>query len=134
MIARFFSADEYGVFNLALTILTIVLVIATLGFQNSLPREVALCRKKEPSGVNGLISTALIIVLVNSLIWTVILIFEARDIARVFGGEELSLKIMSLALPFSALIVTIVSISRGFGRVQERVYFQDIIYQAYSKN
>jgi len=41
IIAREFSKAEYGVFNLALTVLSIGLVIATLGFQNALPREVA---------------------------------------------------------------------------------------------
>lgn len=58
VIARYFSTGEYGVFNLALTVLNIALVIATLGFQNSLPREVAFYKEKEPLRVNALISTA----------------------------------------------------------------------------
>ncbi|WP_240910943.1 hypothetical protein [Thermococcus sp. MV5] len=37
IIARYFATAEYGVFNLALTILSIALVIATLGF--GLPPE-----------------------------------------------------------------------------------------------
>ena len=130
IIARYFTTSEYGVFNLALTVLNVALVIATLGFQNSLPREVAFYREKEPSRLKALISTALVIVVVNSVIWTAILILGAENIARVFDEERLvyALKIMALALPFSALIGTIISISRGFGRVRERVYFQDIVY------
>jgi len=34
VIARYFSTGEYGVFNLALTVLSIALVVATLGFQS----------------------------------------------------------------------------------------------------
>ncbi|AEK73093.1 Polysaccharide biosynthesis related protein [Thermococcus sp. 4557] len=45
IIARYFSTEEYGVFNLALTILNVALVAVMLGFSNSLPREVAFYRK-----------------------------------------------------------------------------------------
>ena len=130
VIARYFSTGEYGVFNLALTVLSIALVVATLGFQNSLPREVAFYREKEPSRVRDLISTALIIVALNSIIWTIILTLGAGNIAQIFNEERLvyALKIVAFALPFSALIGTIISISRGFGRVRERVYFQNIVY------
>ncbi|NJE26460.1 flippase [Thermococcus sp. MV5] len=130
IIARYFTTSEYGVFNLALTVLSIALVIATLGFQNALPREVAFYKEKEPSRVRDLISTALIIVVVNSLIWTAILFLEAGSISQVFDEARLAyaLKIMAFALPFSALIGTMISISRGFGRVREQVYFQNILY------
>jgi len=130
VIARYFSTGEYGVFNLALTVLSIALVIATLGFQNALPREVAFYKEREPSRVSGLISTALIIVALNSIIWTIILTLGAGNIAQVFNEERLvhALKIVAFALPFSTLIGTIVSISRGFGRVREKVYFQNMVY------
>lgn len=48
IIARYFSTGEYGVFNLALTVLSITLVVVTLGFPNSLPREIAFYKEKEP--------------------------------------------------------------------------------------
>jgi len=77
-----------------------------------------------------LISTALVIVALNSLILTIILILGAGNIAQVFNEERLvyALKIVAFALPFSALIGTIISISQGFGRVREKVYFQNIVY------
>ncbi|QDA30607.1 polysaccharide biosynthesis-like protein [Thermococcus indicus] len=67
VIARYFTTSEYGVFNLALTVLSIALVIATLGFQNALPREVAFYREREPSRVGDLVSTALVIVAVSTM-------------------------------------------------------------------
>ena len=46
-IARFFSRAESGIFSLALTISSVALVVATLGFLSSLPGEVAFYREKE---------------------------------------------------------------------------------------
>lgn len=130
VIARVFSRAEYGVFSLALTILSVLLVIATLGFPNSLPREVAFYREKEPSRIGSLILTALVIVLLTSLAVTLFLVSGSVYIAQVFNEERLiyALKIVSLALPFSALTGTFVAISQGFGRVREKVYFQNLLY------
>lgn len=131
IIARYFSTTEYGVFNLALTVLNIALVMATLGFQNALPREIAFYGEKEPSRIEGLISTALAIVALNSIILMIILIIGAKDISQIFHEVRLifALRIAAFSLPFSALTGTIISISQGFGRVKEKVYFQNIFYQ-----
>jgi len=130
IIARHYSTSEYGVFNLALTVLSIALIIATLGFQNSLPREIAFYREKEPLKVRDLISTALVIVALNSIVWMTILILGAEAIAQIFNEIRLvyALRIVAFALPFSALMYVIISISQGFGRVKEKVYFQNIMY------
>jgi len=130
LIARYFSTAEYGVFNLALTVLSIALVIATLGFSNALPREIAFYKEKEPGRVKSLISTALIIATLNSLVWTMILILGAGGIAQIFDEERLvyTLKVVAFSLPFWTLTGTMISISRGFGRVREQVYFQNIVY------
>lgn len=130
VIARVFSRGEYGVFNLALTVFSISLVIATLGFQNSLPREVAVYREKKPSQLWDLVSTATVILIFNSVLLALLLIAGAGDVARVLHDGRLvePLKIIAFALPFSALTAGIVAVSRGFGRVREKVYFQNICY------
>ncbi len=130
VIARFFSRAEYGVFSLALTILSVALVIATMGFQNSLPREVAFYREEEASRIGSLILTALTIVSLTSLTVTAFLVSGSVYIAQAFNEERLiyALKIVSLALPFSALTATFIAISQGFGRVREKVYFQNFLY------
>lgn len=130
VIARYFSTAEYGVFNLALTILNVAFVVAMLGFPSSLPREVAFYREKEPSKIGSLILTALVIVSLISLAVTSFLVFGSAYIAQVFNENRLTyaLKIIPLALPFSALIGTFVAVSQGFGRVRERVYFQSIAF------
>ncbi|MCO6042260.1 flippase [Thermococcus alcaliphilus] len=130
IIARYFSTGEYGVFNLALTILSIALVVATLGFPNALPREVAFYKEKEPSRLEKLIPTALIIVTLNSLAIMVLLILSSEFIAQIFNEARLdyALEIVVISLPFSAVIGVIISITQGFGRVREKVYFQNVIY------
>ena len=130
IIARYFETSHYGVYSLALTIISIGLILATLGFQNSLPREISVYREKYPSKVKTLISTAFLIVLFNSILILILLNFIAPFTVKLFHEENLPfvLKIMSLSLPFSALTGTIVAISRGFSRVRERVYFQNILY------
>ncbi len=130
LIARYFETSQYGVYSLALTIISIGLILTTLGFQNSLPREISVYKEKYPSKVKNLISTAFLIVLFNSILILIFLNFAAPFTMELFHEKNLPsvLKIMSLALPFSALTATIISVSRGFGRVRERVYFQNIVY------
>ncbi|ASJ03582.1 polysaccharide biosynthesis protein [Thermococcus profundus] len=125
VIARYFSVSEYGVFNLALTVLNVIFIIVTLGIPNALPREVAVYKKTEPSKVKVLVSTALIVVALSSLAGTIFLVLGAENISQVFSEGRLAygLKIMSFALPFAAVTVNIVSSTQGFGRVRERVFF-----------
>jgi len=129
LIARYFSIDEYGVFNLALTIFSIAIIVATLGFPNSLPREVVFYREKDPSKIDKLISTALIIVMLNSILLMIFLILETKNIAQIFKDEKLSqiLSIIIYTLPFSALTNVVISIFQGFGRVREKIYFENVI-------
>ena len=130
IIARYFATAEYGVFNLALTVFSIALVIATLGFGSSLPREVAIYKEKKPSHLWELVSTAIIILIFNGVLLALLLIIGASNVAQVFHDNRLEepLRVIAFALPFSALTAGIVAISRGFGRVREKVYFQNIFY------
>lgn len=102
-----------------MTVLNTVFVIATLGFQNSLPREAAFYKEREPSRVGDLISTALVIVAVDSLIWTVILFLEAGNISQVFKDARLvnALRIVVFALPFLGVNHRDNLDSKGFSRL-----------------
>ena len=129
IVARYFSTEEYGIFNLVWTILNLAFLIALLGFQSSLTREVAIYKERKPSKLNDLISTSLIIVTINSLILTGILFLNAENISKIFNEPNLiySLKISAFAIIFCVLIRVIISISRGLGRTKEQVYFQNIL-------
>ncbi|ADT85093.1 flippase [Thermococcus barophilus] len=130
IIGRHFSSEEYGIYNLTLSIFTLSLLLATLGFQSGVPREISYYSEKSPSKVDKLISTALIIIMATSVLVSLVLVINAENIAGIFKNERLisPLRVISLALPFSALSVTITAISRGFGRVKEQICFQNIFY------
>ena len=135
LIARHYAVLEYGVFNLALTVIGIGLTVATFGITSSLPREVAVYREKEPDKIGDLISTAMSLVILGSVLAVGLIILSRFEIAdaltRTEGAYLLlkdALKIVSLALPFMALTSILISVTQGFGRVRERVYFQNILY------
>ncbi|ASJ10310.1 polysaccharide biosynthesis protein [Thermococcus sp. P6] len=130
VIARGFPTSEYGVFNLALTVLSIALTVATLGFPNAIPREIAFYREREPEKVERIIPTAIFITGITAVVTAFVIFLFAGNISVLFHEDRLvkALRVMILALPFSSLIAILISISRGFGRVREKVYFQNIAY------
>jgi len=137
LIARHYTVLEYGVFNLALTVLGVGSTVAALGITNSLPREVAFYREKESDKIDDLLSTAISLVVLSSVLTVAAIILSRPEIADVLTRTEASyillkdaLKVISLALPFTVLTATLISATQGFGRVRERVYFQNILYPA----
>ena len=111
-------------------------MFVTLGLPNALPRELPYYREKEPSKVNKLISATLIIVTLNSVILAIILMFGAEIIGKIFREERLTeaLRIVALALPFSALIAIMISISQGFGRIRENLFCKFLLSYSISNS
>jgi O-antigen/teichoic acid export membrane protein len=131
MVARYGTVSEYGVFSLALVILNICVVISTLGLQNGVTRSIAYARgKNENEKIQGFISASIWLGLGASIILCFILFFTSEAIAiGIFHEPALTapLKIFSIAIPFFTLSSVLVSIFLGFGRIQAKVYFQDIL-------
>ena len=130
IIVRYITQSEYGIYCLALVIISIFVTISTLGLSEGSTRYIAYFRgKKEEGKVKGIISSSIKIAIVASISLAVISFFISDFISTsIFHAPELStpLKIFSIAIPFSVLINVFISIFRGFGRVDARVYFQDI--------
>ena len=131
MIARYGTVSEYGVFCLALVILNICVVISSLGLQNGVTRSIAYARgKNENEKIQVFISVSIWLGLAASIILCFILFFASETIAvNIFHEPAFTapLKIFSIAIPFFTLSSVLVSIFLGFGRVQVKVYFQDIL-------
>lgn len=129
LIARYFERSQYGTFNLALTILSVGLVIAMLGLSSGVTRELSRYRKEAPERVTSLISTAFFIVLVSSLTVAMGYVILAPYISLLFhdGLLEYALRVSAPAMPFLALTSLLVAISRGFNRVRENFYYQRIL-------
>ena len=131
ILIRFITQSEYGIYSLALVIISIFATISTLGLATGSPRYIAYFRgKKEEGKVRGVISSSIKIASVASISFAVISFFISDFIsASIFHTPALStpLKIFSIAIPFTVLINVFVAIFRGFDRVDAKVYFQNIL-------
>lgn len=130
VIARFGTESQYGIFLLALAVLSILTLIASLGLQDGASRYIAYFRGKgETSNAQRTISASIQFTTLASIILCLILFFTSDVIAtKIFHDSALALplKIFAFGIPFVTLINVLVSAFRGFDRVQEKVYFQDI--------
>ena len=131
IIVRYITQSEYGIYALALVLVSIFVTISTLGLREGSTRYIAYFRGKNEEGkVRGIISSSLKIALITSIIFSLILFLLADLISmNIFHSSELStpLKIFSAAIPFTVLIGIFTSLFRGFDRVEPNVYFQNIL-------
>ena len=122
LVARYGTEGEYGVFSLALAVLNIGVIVATLGLQNGASRSIGYARAKNDSQkVQGLVSASIWLALVASLVLGIILFLTSNIIAEVIFHEPtlyFPLKIFSAAIPFLTLIYIFISIFMGFDDVK----------------
>lgn len=130
IIARYSSEANYGIFSLALAVLTIATILACLGLNYGAPRYIAYFRAKDDVvRVRGAISAYLQLSTVASLLIGAALFFSARTIAlNIFHTPDLTpaLMIFAIGLPFLTIINILADVFRGFDRVEPQAYFQYI--------
>ena len=131
LLARFFTQAEYGIYSLALVLLSIFVAISLFGLQDGAARQIGCYRGKNDSlRVKGIIFSSIQIVLITSVILSLILFFASDVLSnKIFHDPALTapLKVFAFAIPFLALTQLFVSIFRGFESVKENVYFQNIL-------
>lgn len=131
VIIRYWSQSDYGVFSLALVILTIITFVASLGMKEGVIRSIAYNRgKKNYKKIPELISTSILLSVITSILLGVLLFFLSEPMANyIFNDTTLinPLKVFAFGVPFLTLIDIIVSIFRGFNYVKPTVYFQYIL-------
>ncbi len=131
LIGRAFGPKVYGAYNLALTVFTVVLVVAMLGFPSGLQRQVAYFLHREREKTGELVSTAVILVLLTSSLGLVVIEVVKGYLPAYIGGGNLLvslLETLALALPFVALFNILIATSQGFGRVREFVIYSKIAF------
>ena len=130
IIVRCITQSEYGIYSLALVLLSIFATISTLGLSDGTTRQIAFYRGKDDAlKIKGVMLSSLQIALITGVLLSLVLFFTSNLIStNVFHSPELSspLKIFSIALPFFVLINIFTSIFRGFDRAEPSVYFQNI--------
>ncbi len=131
IVARVGTEAEYGTYSLSFAVMSIAVVIASLGLQQGVPRNIAFARgKRDNTKIQDFISTSIQASFIAS-IFLAIIVFLLSDILAnsVFHDANVSspLKIFAVGIPFLSLIGGLASIFRGFDDVKPHVYFQNIM-------
>jgi len=132
IIARYGSETDYGIYSLAIVIMAFAITLVSLGLPEGAARFVAYFRSKgETDKVRGVISVSLQLSTIASIIVSVALFVSADYLStNIFHTVGLSqaLKVFAIGIPFFALINILVSIFRGFDRMEPQAYFQYVLF------
>lgn len=134
IIARYGLEANYGIFSLALVVLSTATIISGLGLTRGATRYIAYLRGTgEEAKVRGAIFVSLRFSTVASIILGLVIFLTADTISvNIFHTPDLipALKIFAIGIPFLTLIGILVALFRGFDRVGPGVFFQIIILNA----
>lgn len=129
-VARFLGAEPYGLYKLAITIVTILAAVSFFGLDGGLVRFLPIARKeKNEARVWGLMQLGAGIPLLISLFLSALFLVFAEPIAAdIIRKPELLpvLRVGVLAVPLAVLLNSLAAIAQGFKAVQYITYAQDI--------
>lgn len=129
-VARFLGAEPYGLYKLAITIITILVAVSFFGLDGGLVRFLAIARKeKNEAKVWGLMQIGTGIPLLISLFLSAVcLIFAGPIVTDIIQKPEMLpvLRVGVLAIPLAVLLNSLAAIAQGFKAVQYITYAQDI--------
>lgn len=130
LIARFYSVEHYGVYNLYYSFLLIFGSIAAVGLRDGLNRYIGYYRgKEEEKNIYSSIRWGIIIGTISSLLMGAILYLSSGYIAPILAEDpffEYYLKIAAITVPFYTLLLVLISVFRGFERTKERIFFSNL--------
>ncbi|MBE3094356.1 MAG: flippase [Actinobacteria bacterium] len=131
MIARFYSLEQFGLFNLYYTFLTIFGVIAAVGLQDGLARYIGYYTgKDEKENIGAVIRWGLLFGLISAIFVAVGLYLISGYIAPFLAEDpdfSLYLKLVAITIPFLVIFNILISIFRGFQRIKENIIFSSLI-------
>jgi O-antigen/teichoic acid export membrane protein len=128
IIARYGSEADYGIYSMAVVILTFATTLVGLGLTEGTPRYIAYFRGKgETDKVGGVISTSLQLAAAASIFMGIAMFFSAETIAsNIFHIPDLAraLKVFAIGVPFYTIINILATVFRGFDIMEPQAYFQ----------
>ncbi|MCF6151590.1 MAG: flippase [Candidatus Kuenenia stuttgartiensis] len=130
IIARFFSAEAFGLFTLGLTVVRIADILARLGLNTGAMRFVSIYRKDDHGRVKGILIISSVISFISGIALGVVVYFCAGYISEyVFHKPELTdiVKTFAPCVPFMATMMVIAMASQGFHTTKYNAYIKDII-------
>lgn len=131
ILARMYTPEDYGLFNLYYSFLFLFSSIGTFGLMNGISRNISyFYGKNDIKKVNSIILLGIILGLFFGIIVGGILFISSYQFASKFSNNNifiLYLKIASLTIPFWVLLNILISVFRGFQRIKEKIIFFDIL-------
>jgi O-antigen/teichoic acid export membrane protein len=131
VLIRYVTEDEYGLYSLAVTLAGIIGAVAMLGLDEGSARHIAFfAGKSEDTHVSRIIAASIRITLASSMAFAVLLfVFSDAIATSVFHSPALAgvLRIMSAAIPLTALLQILTSIMRGLHEPWARAFFKDTL-------
>ena len=114
MLSKFLGAEAMGLFQMAMSILMIFLIISTVGIPTAVSRLVAEQNsRKNHYAIDKILKVALVITLSLSILFSFIIIIFGENIAlRVFRDKKMTLALY-LLIP-AIVVISISSILRGY--------------------
>lgn len=132
IVARYGSETDYGVYSLVIVIMTFATTLVSLGLPDGVARYIAYFRhRRETAKVRGVTSVSLQLVAAVSIVISAALFFSAKYIAlNIFHTPELglALKVFAIGIPFFTVTNILVSVFRGFDRMEPQAYFQYVLF------
>lgn len=130
ILARALGAADYGLYNLAITALTVVAALAAFGLDSALVRYIAIfARRRDEAGLWGTLQLGLGMTIALSTLLGIGLYVLAEPIAnRIFHNPQLAelLRLVSPIIPFLTLNNMIASATQGFKKMQYATVSRDI--------
>jgi len=129
LLARFMGAEQYGIYGLAHTIVTVIVAMAVLGLDVSLVHYIPIFRNRsDDNSLWGIILIGMLIPLLAGTICGITVLNFADLIAHFLNEPKIVsvLPIVALAIPLTVILYTAASATVGFKRVRYRVIAQEI--------
>ena len=132
IIARDFGPETYGLFSLAIMILTWVVSLFSFGLYDGTLRFVSFYRgKKKTNNVKYIFKFSFVVLFFSSIISAILLYFLSDFISiNIFHNTLLIpfLKILSLSLPFFSLAYLFLAFLQAYEKIKIHSFISDILF------
>ncbi len=131
IVARLLSAEQYGMYNLAVSVTTIAAAVALFGLDTTLTRQIAILKgRRDPVGLWGTLQVGLGLGILFSALLTTTLFALAYPIANtLFHEPRLAplLQLSCLFIPSLAMGDALAGATRGFKNMRDMVIAQNFV-------
>ena len=128
-IIRFLSPEDYGLFALGFSMVSLFIILGQMGLHSGSQRYIAFFQgKDDKASTRGVILSTTRILVISSIVTTLAAIMLAGPISVFLGKPELKEVILWLAtlIPLTICVEIIASFYMGFQRVGVKVFLQSI--------